>query len=195
MKLIIGLGNPENEENYANTRHNMGFRTVNKLAEKFNINITRKKFNGLYGMGTIFGEKVVIVKPQTYMNLSGEAIADFVDFYKVSLDDIIVIYDDVDIKPGRIRIRKSGSSGSHNGMKSVVQYLASKDFARIRVGIGKPKFANDMINYVIGSVPDEEMKILEQGVVLAEEALEMTLKDGIDKAMNTYNSQDIKEEE
>ena len=112
MKLIIGLGNPEKD--YANTRHNMGFNVINKLAEKYNIEVKKDKFKALFGNGVIEGEKVVLIKPQTFMNLSGEAVQEFVNFYKVSLEDIIVIYDDVDIEPGKIRIRKNGSSGSHN---------------------------------------------------------------------------------
>ena len=126
------------------------------------------------------------------MNVSGECVIEFVDFYKIPLEDIIVVYDDVDILPGHIRVRKSGSPGSHNGMKSVTHYLNDQNFARVRVGIGKPEFHDDMINYVIGDVPEEEMKILEEGVDLAEEAIEVILKDNIEEAMNKYNAQDIK---
>ncbi len=187
MKLIIGLGNPEDEANYANTRHNMGFKVLNLFAKKHNIDISRAKFNGLYGSSIINSEKIILIKPQTYMNLSGECVRQFVDFYKASLDDILIIYDDIDIVPGNIRIRKSGSPGTHNGMKSVTQLLGSQNFSRIRVGIGKPKFSRDLINYVIGEVPEEEMKILEEGVLKAEEALEVTLQDGIDTAMNKFN--------
>ena len=192
MKLIVGLGNPEDQENYANTRHNMGFKVLNLLSKKYEIDISRTKFKGLYGSGIIEGEKVILLKPQTYMNVSGESVIEFVDFYKIPLEDIILVYDDVDILPGHIRVRKSGSPGSHNGMKSVTHYLNDQNFARVRVGIGKPEYHDDMINYVIGDVPEEEMKILEEGVSLAEEAIEVILKDGIETAMNKYNSQDIK---
>lgn len=192
MKLIVGLGNPEDQENYANTRHNMGFKVLNKLSKKYEIEISRTKFKGLYGTGVIEGEKVILLKPQTFMNVSGESVIEFVNFYKIPLEDIILVYDDVDILPGHIRVRKSGSPGSHNGVKSVTHYLNNQNFPRVRVGIGKPEYHDDMINYVIGDVPEEEMKVLEQGVDLAEEALEVILKDNIETAMNKFNSQDIK---
>ena len=185
MYLIVGLGNPE--EDYSKTRHNMGFNVINKLAEKYNIEVNKKKFEGLYGDGIIENNKVILLKPQTYMNLSGKSIAQVVNFYKIPLENIIVIYDDVDIDIGLIRIRKQGSSGSHNGMKSVVEELSSEDFARIRVGIGKPKFDNDMINYVLGAIPEEEQKSLDEGINKAKDAIEEILKNGIDIAMNKYN--------
>ena len=192
MKLIVGLGNPENMENYANTRHNMGFRVLNKLAKKYEIELSRTKYNGLYGIGVIEGEKVILLKPQTYMNNSGECVIEFVNFYKIPLEDIILVYDDIDIIPGCIRVRKSGSPGSHNGMKSVTHYLNNQNFARIRVGIGKPEYADDLINYVLSDISEEEMKLLEQGIDLAENAIEMIITDGIDKAMNAYNAIDPK---
>ena len=185
MYLIVGLGNPE--EDYSKTRHNMGFNVINKLAEKYNIEVNKKKFDGLCGDGMIENKKVILLKPQTYMNLSGKSIAQAVNFYKIPLENIIVIYDDVDIDIGLIRIRKQGSSGSHNGMKSVIEELSSEDFARIRVGIGKPKYDNDMINYVLGAIPEEELKSLNEGIDKAEKAIEEILKSGIDIAMNKYN--------
>lgn len=185
MYLIVGLGNPEEE--YSKTRHNMGFNAINKIANKYKIEVNKKKFDGLYGDGVIEGEKVILLKPQTYMNLSGKSIIQVVNFYKIPLENIIVIYDDIDIEPGLIRIRKKGSSGSHNGMKSVIAELNSEEFARIRVGIGKPKYDNDMINYVIGAVPEEEQKELEVGVEKAKEATIEILKNGIDIAMNKFN--------
>lgn len=187
MKLIVGLGNPENEENYANTRHNMGFNVINLLAKKYDIEISRTKFNSLYGSGIIENEKVILLKPQTYMNLSGEAIIEFMNFYKLSNEDLIVIYDDVDIEPGKIRIRRNGSASTHNGMKSIVHYLKTEDFERIRVGIGKPEEGIDMITHVIGNINEEDKKILAEGVKKAEEATEVILKDGIETAMNLYN--------
>lgn len=187
MKLIIGLGNPENEENFAISRHNMGFNVINILAKKYDIEISKSKFNALYGTGIIEGEKVLLIKPQTYMNLSGESIIEFVKFYKLNDEDIIVVYDDIDIDPGKIRIKRNGSAGTHNGMKSIVNCLKSENFARIRVGIGKPEFGNDMINHVIGVIPEAERKTLNEGVEKAEKALEEILKNGIEKAMNLYN--------
>ena len=159
MYLIVGLGNPENE--YAHTRHNMGFDAINEVAEKNNINITKSKFKGLYETGIIQGKKVILLKPQTYMNLSGESVKEIIDFYHINPEEIIIIYDDIDTEKGNIRIRKKGGAGSHNGMKSVVECLKTTDFGRIRVGIGQPEFKSDMINYVIGKVPEEEQKILE----------------------------------
>ena len=185
MYLIVGLGNPENE--YANTRHNMGFDTINKLAEKNNIEVNKNKFKGLYGTGIIHNQKVILLKPQTYMNLSGESVKEIVDFYNINPEEIIVIYDDIDIEKGKIKIRKKGGPGSHNGMKSVIQQLNTNDFTRVRVGIGQPQFKNDMINYVIGKVPKEEQEILQQGVKKAAEAVEEIIKNGIDAAMNKFN--------
>lgn len=185
MYLIVGLGNPE--EDYSKTRHNMGFNVVNKIAEKYGIEINKKKFDSLYGEGIIENEKVILLKPQTYMNLSGKAIIQVVNFYKIPLENICVIYDDMDIEPGIIKIRKKGGAGSHNGMKSVVAELNSEDFARIRVGIGNPEFKDDSINYVIGAIPKEEVKVLDEGTTKAADAMIAILKDGIDNAMNKFN--------
>lgn len=185
MYLIIGLGNPE--EDYSKTRHNMGFNTVNKLAEEYKIEIGKKKFKGLYGTGEIEGKKVIILKPQTYMNLSGESIREIIDFYKIDAKDIVVVYDDIDIEPGIIKIRKKGGPGTHNGMKSVIQHLNTQEFARIRVGIGTPENKQDLINYVLGAIPKEEAEKLDKGTTLAKEALIELIKNGVDKAMNKFN--------
>lgn len=185
MYLIVGLGNPEKE--YGNTRHNMGFDTINEIAKNNNIDINKNKFKGLYETLNLQNQKVILLKPQTYMNLSGESVREIVDFYNIEPQNIIVIYDDIDIEKGHIKIRKKGGAGSHNGMKSVVQELGTIDFARIRVGIGQPEFKSDMINYVIGKVPKEEQEILHQGVKKAAEAVEEILKNGIDIAMNKFN--------
>ena len=186
MYLIVGLGNPE--EQYANTRHNMGFCAVNKLSEKYNINLDKSKFNAIYGKGEIYGEKVIIVKPQTYMNLSGEAVKKFVDYYKIENDKILIIYDDMDVEMGNIRVRKQGSSGSHNGMRSVVSMLGTEKIPRIRIGISKPENPNNNIDYVIGKVSKEEIEKLEPGIKKAEDAICDIIKSGIDIAMNKYNN-------
>lgn len=185
MYLIVGLGNPEEE--YDKTRHNMGFNTINKIAKEYNIEINKKKFDGLCGEGIIENEKVILLKPQTYMNLSGKSIIQVINFYKIDFENICVIYDDIDVKPGEIKIRKKGSAGSHNGMKSVIEELKSEEFTRIRVGIGTPEFKNDMINYVIGHVPEEEQKALDEGTTKAKNAMIEILKNGIDIAMNKFN--------
>ena len=185
MYLIVGLGNPENE--YAHTRHNMGFDTINQIAKNNNIQITKNKFKGLCESTIIQNQKVILLKPQTYMNLSGESVKEVAEFYNLKPEEIIVIYDDIDIEKGYIKIRKKGGAGSNNGMKSVVEELQSTDFARIRVGIGQPEFKSDMINYVIGKVSQEEQEILQQGVEKAAKAVEEILKNGIDIAMNKFN--------
>lgn len=189
MYLIVGLGNPEAD--YSKTRHNMGFNVINKLSDEYGIEVNKSKFKGLVGNGTIENEKVVLLKPQTFMNLSGESLIQAMNFYKVSNNEIIIIYDDIDTLPGTIRIRKQGSSGSHNGMKSIVQNIGTEEFARIRVGIGRPEVTNDMINYVIGHIPEDEVKILDNGCELAKEAIVEILKNGVDSAMNKFNKKKV----
>ena len=185
MYLIIGLGNPEEE--YSKTRHNMGFNAINKIADQYGIKVNKSKFQGLYESAIIEGKKVMLIKPQTYMNLSGECIKQFVDFYKIPNEDILVIYDDMDIEPGKIKIRKKGGAGGHNGMKSIIKMLGTEEFARIRTGIGRPKHSGDYINYVIGAIPEEEIPKLDEGVEKAKEAVIEILKNGIDSAMNKLN--------
>lgn len=185
MYLIVGLGNPEIE--YANTRHNMGFDAINHLSKKLNINVTKEKFKGLYGDAMLNGEKVILLKPQTYMNLSGESIIQFKQFYKIPPENIIVIYDDIDVDVGKIKIRKKGGPGSHNGMKSVVEKLQSENFPRIRVGIGKPILKEMMIGYVLEKLNGEEKEILNESTKIAANAVYDIITCGMDKAMNKYN--------
>lgn len=185
MYIIVGLGNPEPE--YSNTRHNMGFDVINKIAQKNDISMNRTKFNAIYGTGVVENEKVILIKPQTFMNNSGEAVAEFVKFYKEPLQNLLVIYDDMDTDIGKIRVRAKGGPGSHNGMKSLVHELKSDDFPRIRVGIGRPQDEFDRIDYVIGKIPDEEYIMLQQGEDLAAEAAQYWSKHGIDNTMNVYN--------
>ena len=185
MYLIAGLGNPENE--YSGTRHNMGFYTINMISEEYKIKVEKKKFSALYEKANIEGEEIILLKPQTYMNLSGNSIRECANFYKIKPENIIIIYDDKDLEPGKIRIRKKGSAGGHNGVKSVIENLGTQEISRIRVGIGKPQQNSDMINYVIGKVPKEEQEKLQQGVEKAKEATIEILKNGIDKAMNKFN--------
>ena len=185
MYLIVGLGNPEPE--YSNTRHNMGFNTINMLAKEYNIELNKTKFKGIDGVGEIEGKKVILLKPQTYMNLSGESIIEIMNFYKIDLDNLIVVYDDFDTDIEKIRIRKSGSAGSHNGMKSIIGILKSQNFIRIRVGIGQPEYENDKINYVIGKISKEDSINLEKGVEKAKQAIVEILKNNVDIAMNKFN--------
>ena len=185
MYLIVGLGNPENE--YAHTRHNMGFDAINQIAKNNNIQITKNKFKGLCESTIIQNQKVILLKPQTYMNLSGESVKEVAEFYNLKPEEIIVIYDDIDIEKGYIKIRKKGGAGTHNGMKSMVKELNTIDFPRVRVGTGKQEKIADLVDYVIGRVDDEEYKKLEIGVEKAEVAVEEILKIGIDNAMNRLN--------
>ena len=185
MFLIVGLGNPEEE--YSNTRHNMGFDTIKKLANEYNIKINKNKFKGLCGSGIIENEKVILLKPQTYMNLSGESIKEAMAFYKIKSENIIVIYDDIDIEPGIIKIRKKGGPGGHNGMKSVISEIDTQNFPRIRIGIGKPENKGQLIEYVIGKMPQTDKDILEKATILGKEAILEIIKNGVDIAMNKFN--------
>lgn len=186
MYIIVGLGNPEPE--YSNTRHNMGFDVINKIAQDNDISLNKTKFNAIYGTGIIQSEKVILIKPQTYMNNSGEAVKKFVEFYKEPLENLIVIYDDMDTEIGTIRVRAKGGSGSHNGMKSMVYELGSEDFPRIRVGIGKPVNEFDRINYVIGRIDAEEYAKLQEGQNLTVKAVSCWIREGIDNTMNKFNN-------
>lgn len=191
MYLIVGLGNPEPE--YANTRHNMGFDSINKIARELNIDLKKTRFNAILGEGVVEGKKVFLVKPQTFMNNSGESVEAFVSFYKIPMENILVIYDDMDTEVGKIRVRAKGGAGSHNGMKSIINELNSEEFARIRVGIGKPKNEFDRIDYVIGRVSKEEQLKLQKGVDSARDAVIYWIENGIDNTMNKYNIKTSKE--
>ena len=185
MYIIVGLGNPEPE--YSFTRHNMGFDVINKLSEKYNINLNKSGFKSIYGSGTIEGEKVILCKPQTYMNLSGDAVQEIVNFYKVPTENLIIIYDDIDIEKGTIKLRKKGGPGGHNGMKSVIHMLGTEEFPHVRIGTGLCENKEDLINYVIKKVSNDEYIELLNAINLASEAVVEIIKNGIDKAMNKYN--------
>lgn len=185
MYIIVGLGNPGRE--YENTRHNAGFIAIDKLANKYNIEITKEKHKALIGTGIIEGEKVVLVKPQTFMNLSGEAAYEVMNFYKEELKNFIVIFDDIDLPVGSIRIKERGSAGTHNGVKSIVHELGTQEFKRVKVGIGKPNGKMDLVSYVLGKFSKEEFNEIEKSTDKAVNAVEIIIKDGIAKAMNDYN--------
>ena len=184
MYLIVGLGNPEPE--YSDTRHNMGFDVINNLSKKTGIEVTKNKFDALYGTGTIENEKVLLLKPQTYMNLSGRSIRECKNFFKIENDKIIVIYDDIDIEPGTIKIRKKGSAGSHNGMKSVINEIGTIEFPRIRVGTGQPQ-KEELVNYVLKKLSKDEKNVLAEGIEAASRSIIEIIKNGIDAAMNKFN--------
>ena len=183
MYLIIGLGNPEAD--YARTRHNMGFNVINKLAEKFDIQVNKAKFKALYGTGTINNEKVVLVKPQTYMNLSGQSVVEAMHFFKIKAEDIIVIYDDMDLDVGKIRLRPNGSSGGQKGMGNIIDLLKTQNIKRIRIGIGKSPIP--VVDYVLGKPTLEEKEEIDKAIVKACDALEEIVRNGFDKAMNKFN--------
>ena len=184
MFVIAGLGNPVRK--YENTRHNMGFLAVDRLAEKHGIKVSKIKHKALIGDGIISGQRVLLVKPQTYMNLSGESLREVMNYYNVDIQNLIVIYDDLDLEIGALRIRKKGSAGSHNGMKSVVNQLQSQDFPRIRIGIGKSG-GLDWKDFVTGKIGRQEGDTLAETSARAADAAECILDKGIDRAMNEYN--------
>lgn len=184
MYIIAGLGNPGRE--YENTRHNAGFAVLDNLAHKNNISINKLRFKALCGEGLIGSERVLLLKPQTYMNLSGESLLDAVRFYKVDVDNVIVVVDDVDLPLGRIRIRPSGSDGGHNGMKSIISLLGSGAFPRLRVGIGHPEY--DMVDYVLGKFAGDERKVMDEMIDVSSDAAAYIVENGIISAMNRYNS-------
>lgn len=184
MIVIAGLGNPGKK--YENTRHNMGFLTIDRIAEKNDIKVNKIKHRALVGDGFISGHKVLLVKPQTYMNLSGESLREVMNYYNIDIEDLIVIYDDFDIETGSLRIRKKGSAGSHNGMKSVIYQLKNDGFPRVRVGIGKSG-SLDWKDFVLGKVGGAESDAISQAISNAADAVECMISEGIDIAMNKYN--------
>ncbi len=186
--VIIGLGNPGKE--YENTRHNMGYKAIDVLSYDENIEIRKKKFHSLIGQGKIAGKKAVLVKPETYMNRSGIAARETAMWYDVPSQNVIVIYDDIDLPIGAIRIRKSGGAGTHNGMKSVLSELGTRDFIRIRIGVGAAEANEDLIDRVIGKVPKEEQAMLEKAAREAADAARDIIVIGVDNAMNRHNHTD-----
>ncbi|HJV47536.1 MAG TPA: aminoacyl-tRNA hydrolase [Bacillota bacterium] len=185
MKLIIGLGNPGKQ--YELTRHNAGFMVIDQLASMLGIELNQIKFKGLVGEGRIGAEKVILLKPLTYMNLSGESLIQVLQFFKLESDDILVIYDDLDTVTGQIRLRMKGSAGGHNGIKSIVQHLGTEEFDRIRVGIGRPPQGKKVVDYVLENFHPEEKKELESAVIRSAEAAKLWLDVPFDQVMNKYN--------
>lgn len=192
MYYIVGLGNPGIQ--YENTRHNAGFIAIDYLARKYSIDVRKIKFKSLIGQGVISGHKVMLVKPQTYMNNSGEAIREIYKYFDFDHDKLIVIYDDIDIDFGSIRIRKKGSAGTHNGMKSIIYNLEFDDFPRIKVAVGKKPSYMDLANFVLSGFSKQEAKIIEEEVKLASDAIEMILEEGIEKTMSMFNSKRLVED-
>lgn len=185
MYLIVGLGNIGLK--YRNTRHNMGFAAIDELAGQNGLKFNKKRFKGMVAEGNLFGEKAVLLKPSTYMNLSGESVLEAYKFYKPDIENVIVLYDDIDMSIGKLRIRKSGSAGTHNGMRSIVNMLKTDAFCRVRIGIGKNPPYIELADYVLGKLKGEDKKILEEACRRAAKAVEMIVSDGVDKAMNNFN--------
>lgn len=183
MFLVVGLGNPGSQ--YEDTRHNIGFKVIDNIAKEYNIEINRQKFKGIYGEGFIENEKVILLKPTTYMNLSGESIREVIDFYKLSNEEVIVIYDDISLNVGRLRIRDKGSAGGHNGIKSIIAHLGTDVFPRIKVGVGQPNV--DLVKYVLGNFTKEEMEVLEESIDAATKAVREMVKNNTTAAMNKFN--------
>lgn len=184
MKLIVGLGNPGKE--YENTRHNCGFKVIEKIEDMLQVSCNQAKFKGLYTKTKYKGEDIILLKPQTYMNLSGESIIEAMRFFKIERDDLIVIYDDLDTVVGRIRCRQQGSPGGHNGLKNIIAHIKSTEFKRIRVGIGRdPKIK--IIDYVLMKIPTVDQKAMDEAFDMAAHAALLAVEKGFDVAMNAYN--------
>ena len=186
MFVIVGLGNPEKK--YDNTRHNIGFAVMDAIADKYNISISDKKHKALCGSGVIEGNKVLLVKPQTYMNLSGESVAEVMNYYKLDPEtEMIVIYDDISLAPGNIRIRKKGSAGGHNGIKNIIAMTGTDKFLRIKGGGGEKPKGWDLADYVLGHFADEDKEFMVEAIENAMAAVVLMMNDEVDKAMNEYN--------
>lgn len=185
MYVVVGLGNPGKD--YTNTRHNIGFNTVDLIGKRNNINLNKIKFNSIYGEGNIGGEKVLLVKPQTYMNNSGTSVRDISQYYKIPIENIIVVVDDIDIDFSSVKLRAKGSAGSHNGLKSIINHIQRDDFPRVKVGIGKKYEKQDLADFVLSRFSKDEQIDIDISIITAAEAVESIIKDGIDTAMNKYN--------
>lgn len=185
MKLIVGLGNPTAQ--YAGTRHNVGFDVIDRLADQYNIAVDTLKHKGAYGKGCIEGQSVILLKPMTFMNLSGESVRAVADYFKVTPEDVIVIYDDINLDVGRLRIREKGSAGGHNGIKNIILHLGTDAFPRIRIGVGMKPPKMDLADYVLSGFTKDDRVLMEQGYDKACGAVVLMVMDEIKKAMNDYN--------
>lgn len=186
MYIIVGLGNPGKD--YAGTRHNIGFDVIETLAQRANISVIEKKHKAMIGKGYIEGQKVVLVKPQTFMNLSGESVREVVDYYKIDeTEELIVISDDISLEPGQLRIRKKGSAGGHNGLKNIIAHLGHDEFQRVKMGVGEKPKGYDLADYVLGHFAGDEKKVMEKAAAEAADAIVMMMMEGVEPAMNKYN--------
>ncbi len=185
MKMIVGLGNPGRE--YAFTRHNIGFEVVDALAEAFSIPLTKTKFQGVFGKGTIDGEEVLLLKPLTYMNLSGESVSPLLQYFKIDPEDLMVVYDDLDLPTGKLRLRMKGSAGGHNGIKSILYHLQTEEFKRLRIGIGRPEGRQPVVDYVLKKFSKEQELEVQEAIDTAIKACKSWMKQPFEQVMNQYN--------
>ena len=186
MYIIVGLGNPGKQ--YAKTRHNVGFDTIDRLADRYNISVDTKKHKALCGKGMIEGQKVVLAKPQTFMNLSGESVRELTDFYKIDPEEeLIVIYDDISLEPGQLRVRPKGSAGGHKGIKNIIAQIGTQVFKRVKVGVGEKPKGYDLADYVLGHFSKEERAVMEDAFERAAEAAVCMMNDSMEHAMNQFN--------
>jgi PTH1 family peptidyl-tRNA hydrolase len=193
MYIIVGLGNPGKK--YDHSRHNIGFETIDYIAEQNDIIFSEKKKKAWIGKGYIEGQKVVLVKPQTFMNLSGESVREVVDFYKVdTTSELLVIYDDISLPVGKLRVRKSGTAGGHNGIKNIIANLGDKNFCRVKMGVGEKPVRYDLADYVLGHFSKEDMKVMQDSMIDVERIVRLTVQGKIDQAMNDFNRKVVVEE-
>ncbi|MBD5088007.1 MAG: aminoacyl-tRNA hydrolase [Clostridiales bacterium] len=185
MYLIVGLGNPGNK--YAGTRHNIGFSAITYLSDHFRISLNQNKHKAIFGTGYIGSEKVILAMPQTFMNLSGESVRPLADFFKIPPSNILVIFDDISLDVGQLRIRKKGSAGGHNGIKSIIQHLGTEEFPRIKIGVGEKPQGWDLADHVLARFPEEQEETVRQSLLDATDACEKIIEDSIEAAMNIYN--------
>ncbi len=191
MFLIAGLGNPTKK--YEGTRHNTGFCVIDRIAKDYHISVETKKYQALCGRGLIGGQSVLLLKPQTYMNLSGESVRAAADFYRIPPEEILVIFDDVSLDVGQLRIRKKGSAGGHNGIKSIIAHLGSQDFPRIKVGVGEKPEGWDLVDYVLGRFDSGDRAKMDEAYAQASAAVGVILTEGLDAAMNRFNARKTRE--
>ncbi|MCI9161761.1 MAG: aminoacyl-tRNA hydrolase [Lachnospiraceae bacterium] len=192
MYIIAGLGNPTKE--YDKTRHNVGFAVIDQLADRYGIDVSERKHRAFCGKGVIEGQKVLLVKPQTFMNLSGESLRSAMDYYKALPEELIVIYDDISLPPGQLRIRLKGSAGGHNGIKNIIAHLGTQEFPRIKVGVGEKPPRMDLKDYVLSRFSKGEQELMEEAFREAAQAVAMMISDGADRAMNHFNTKKKAEE-
>lgn len=192
MYIIVGLGNPTKD--YAGTRHNVGFDAIDALAKAYNIKLDSKKHKALSGTGLIEGYKVVLVKPQTYMNLSGESVREFIDYFNCEPEtELIVLYDDIDLEVSQLRVRKKGSAGGHNGIKNIIAHLGTQEFLRVKIGVGEKPEGSDLVNHVLGRFSKDDREKIEEALLQVVKAVKVIITEDIEAAMNLFNKKVVKE--